>query len=284
MKISVILITYNQEQYIAQALKSIFKQNAPFDVEIIVADDSSIDKTLDIIESYTPKSPFNLKFLPKKSNLGFVKNYQRAFNACDGDYVAILEGDDYWTSPDHLEQHINFLENYPECPMSYNRHLRLFVDQGIEELPEWTAEQDIEYITLEQQILQNRIGNLSCCVFRGKHIKELDQKLFDLTFADWMLGIYMAQFGNLAHHKDITSAYRIHDNGQWSKMSEEEQYKSLIEAIEVYNKFFDYKYNDAFMKHKKRLEILLYGDKSVKGRIKSITPEMLHRLYRKIIK
>lgn len=284
MKTNVILITYNHSQCIAQAIESILMQKTTHDVSIIVADDCSTDDTLSIIERYSKNSPFEFLFLEKTTNLGLAKNYQQAYAACDGDYVAIMEGDDYWVRNDHIQQHVDFLENHPECSMSFNRHLRVFVDQKREEVFDWTTNNDFEYLTTEQLALGNRIGNLSCCVFRGKLIKKLDKKLFEMNVADWMMGMYMGQFGNLAYLKDVTSAYRIHDNGQWSKMTEKEQSEKVIEAINLYNDFFDYKYNDAFSAHKRRLEAVLYGDKSMKGRLKSITPAFLRKLYRKIIK
>lgn len=282
MKINIILITYNQAQYIRQVLDSILMQRTSCAVEIIVADDCSTDNTLDIIKEYEKKSPFIFTYLEKEHNVGYNKNYQQAFAACTGDYVAIMEGDDYWVKENHLQNHINHLEQYPNASMSYNRHVRLFEDQGREEIFDWTTDQDYEFITTEQLALGNRIGNLSCCVFRGNHIQSLDSKLFDVEIADWMLGMYMGQFGPLLYLKDVTSAYRIHDNGQWSKMTEREQCLRVIELINEYDRYFDYKYTSDFTKHKKRLEIVLYGDKSFRGRIKSITPEFIRKIYRRI--
>jgi len=281
MKINVILITYNHAAYIRQTLESILMQEVSGNVEIIVADDCSTDNTRSIIKEYEDKTKFSFTYLQHTHNLGYVRNYQTAFNACDGDYVAIMEGDDYWTKPNHLQNHIDHLEKYPDASMSYNRHLRLFVDQGREEIFEWTDVKDCEDITTEQLALGNRIGNLSCCMFKGKYIKGIDPKLFCMEIADWMLGMYMGQFGNLLYLKEVTSAYRIHDNGQWSKMDERSQYIRIIELINEYDRYFDYRYTEDFIKHRRRLEILLYGDKSLRGRIKSITPEFIRKMIRK---
>lgn len=282
MKINIILITYNQAQYIQQVLESILMQEISCEVEIIVADDCSTDNTLEIIKEYKNKSPFTFTYLEKEHNVGYNKNYQQAFVACTGDYVAIMEGDDYWTKANHLQNHIDHLEQHTKASMSYNRHIRLFEDQDREEIFDWTTDENYEFVTTEQLALGNRIGNLSCCVFRGSHIQRLDPKLFDVEIADWMLGMYMGQFGPLLYLKDVTSAYRIHDNGQWSKMTEQGQSIRVIELINEYDKYFDYKYTSDFTKHKKRLEIVLYGDKSLRGRIKSITPEFIRKIYRRI--
>lgn len=284
MKVNVILITYNHEKCIKQAVDSILMQKTNKDIEIIVADDASTDGTVSIINEYVDKPPFRFTFLSKEANLGFVKNYQRAFNACDGEYIAILEGDDYWTSPHHLERHINFLEDHRECTMSYNRHVRYWVDEHRFEVFDWDSNEDYKYITSQRIALENCIGNLSCCVFRGKLIKELKPELFDIYVTDWMLGMVMGQYGFIAYQKEVTSAYRIHSTGQWSHMSGEEQAKTVIKLIEEYDKFLEYKYTEEFTKHKKRLEICLYGDKSVKGNLKKITPEFIRKAYRNIFR
>lgn len=283
MKINVILITYNHAAYIRQALESILMQKTEHEVEIIVADDCSPDNTVDIIREYENKTSFRFSYLPKDKNIGYNKNYQQAFAACTGDYVAIMEGDDYWVKTNHLQNHIDHLTKQSAASMSYNRHIRLFEDQNREEIFEWTDNKYYQIVTTEELALGNRIGNLSCCMFRGDLIRNLDPKLFDMDIADWMLGMYMGQFGPILYLKEVTSAYRIHDNGQWSKMNEEEQCKKVIEFINEYDKYFNYKFTIPFIKHKRRLEILLYGDKSLKGRLKNITPAFIKNIYRKII-
>lgn len=282
MKVNIILITYNHAEYIRRTLESILMQKTVYDVEIIVADDSSPDNTVDIIKEYENQGSFSFTFLPKTVNLGYNLNYRRAFAACTGNYVAIMEGDDYWVQSNHLQNHVDHLEKQYGASMSYNRHIRLFSDQNREEIFDWTSDNDYELVTTEQLALGNRIGNLSCCVFRGDLIRNLDPNLFDMEIADWMLGMYMGQFGPLLYLKEVTTTYRIHDNGQWSRMDEKAQSKRIIELINEYDKYFNYKYTKAFTKHKQRLEILLYGDKSFKGFIKSITPEFIKKVYRKL--
>lgn len=286
MKVNVILITYNQEQYICQTLDSILTQKGNFEIEIIVADDASTDNTLSIIKDYTKHIPehISFKFLPKENNLGFVKNYKRAFKACDGKYISILEGDDYWTAENHIDSHISFLESHNGFSMAYNRHIRCWVDENREEIFDWINENEYECVTTKQLALGNRIGTLSCCTFRTDYIKKIDESLFDMEIADWMLGMVMGEYGNIAYLKEVTSAYRIHSKGQWSKMTPREEGEKIIGLIDLYDKFLNYRYTKEFTQHKKRIEIILYGDKSIKAKIKKITPSFIRRIYRRIIK
>lgn len=280
MKLNVLLITYKQEDYIRQTLESILMQKTDFLFNIVVADDCSPDSTLDIIKEYEPTSDIEFVFLPSEKNLGYTENYKRAFTACEAEYVAIMEGDDYWTSPYHLQKHIDFLDLHQECSMSFNRHDRLFIDRGYNDIPEWNADGDFRLIITNEMALGNQIGNLSCCVIRNRKIED---KIFEgYFFADWLLGMYLGMFGPLAQQKEVTSAYRVHDNGQWSRMSEQEQLQTLLKMIDEYDPLLDYKYTDEFNLYKKRININLHGDKSLKGRLKSLIPDTILEKYRRI--
>lgn len=280
MKLDVILITYNQEDYIKQALESILMQDTDFDFNIIVADDCSTDSTLASIKDYSEKTNINFIFIDNVKNLGYTENYKRAFASCEAEYIAIMEGDDYWTSPLHLQKHVDFLDAHKEYSMSFNRHDRLFVDRGYNDIPEWNYPDSFRTITTNEMALGNQIGNLSCCVIRNRKIED---KVFDgYFFADWLLGMYLGMFGPLAQQKEVTSAYRVHDNGQWSRMSEEEQYQTILKMIDAYDPILEYRYTNEFNLYRKRININLHGDKSIKGRIKSMIPDSLLRKYRKL--
>ncbi len=282
MKVSVILITYNHSSYIRQTLESILMQQTPHRVEIIVADDCSSDNTVEIIKEYQDKTAFAFTFLKGEKNLGYIRNYQRAFAACSGDYIAIMEGDDYWLNSNHLQNHIDHLESLPESSMSFNRHVRLFVEENREEIFDWNASEDYELVSTVDLALGNRIGNLSCCVFRGDLIRNIDPKLFDMEIADWMLGMYMGQWGPLLYLKEVTSVYRIHNKGQWSQMDSRTADIRIIELIDEYDRYFNYKYTKPFRKHKRRLEIPIYGDNSLSRKIKDATPMFIKKIYRKL--
>ncbi|NDV69034.1 glycosyltransferase [Dysgonomonas sp. 25] len=285
MKISVILITYKQEGYIRQTVESILMQQVDADVEIIVADDSSPDNTLAIIEEYATKAPkgFTFNFLPKEPNMGYIKNYKRAYAACTGKYISILEGDDYWLT-NHLQSHVSFLEEHPECSMAFNRHLRLFIEENREEIYDWKLPEDYELFTSERLALKNQIGTLSCCTFRLENIQKLNNSIFEMVFADWLLGMVMGEYGYQAYLKEVTSAYRIQPDGQWSKMTLEEQGREMIILIDNYDKFLDYKYTEAFKEHKRRIRAGIFGELGFRDKIKHMTPLPLRKLYRRLKK
>lgn len=231
--IDVILCSYNQEKYIGQAIASILNQQVEADVRVIIADDCSTDRTMQIIRENEHLSPFPFVYLDCGHNLGMKANYKRAFAACSGDYVAILEGDDWWHETYHLSQHIDFLQSHPRHSMSYNLITLYWQDTGVSRTQRWLYD-DIQYlsISLRQQIAWgNQIGNLSSCVFRTRLLHSLPERFFQLNFADWELGIMMARKGPIAMLREVTSTYRINDKGQWSALSQEKKFDSQVNSL-----------------------------------------------------
>ncbi len=257
MKLNIVLISYNQEQYIAQAMESILMQRVNDDVQVrvIVADDCSKDNTLEIIKSYEKKSPFPFVYLPVEKNLGISKNYQRAFAACDGDYIAILEGDDWWSSPNHIEQHIRFLCTHKECSMSMNTITFYAQETQTSKLPYWGyGDADVFYVDTECQITQgNQLGNLSACVFRNSCIKQLPASLFGISIADWMLGVMLSQEGSIALLKESTSVYRTNANSTWASLSRKQQVKRMLKLSKQYDKYQNGQYHIYWKRFRRKL-------------------------------
>jgi len=265
MKLSIILIAYNQEETISQSIDSILMQNLPFDFEIIVADDFSSDKTMAIIKNKLIDKVENLIFLENSKNIGISKNYQRAFLASRGEYIAVMEGDDYWTNPNRLIKHIEFLDFHRECVMSMNRFIVYNQNKKSFYFKKWNSNDDYIYANTSDTIRDNKLGNLSACVFRKSGVDLLKPDLFDLSLADWMLGIVLSQYGFIAVLKEMTSVYRIHNRGIWSKTTKEEKKVQVLKLIDVYNEYLEYRYNKDFTR--------LKGYKSGKLRYKFLNYE-----------
>src|SRR5438132_1821213 len=102
MKLSVMMITYNHERFIAQALDSILAQRVNFDYEIVIGEDCSTDGTRDILMDFHRRYPDRIVLLLRDHNLGVMRNFEATLGACRGRYLALLEVDDYWTSENKL--------------------------------------------------------------------------------------------------------------------------------------------------------------------------------------
>ena len=120
-KISVAVITYNQQDTIRQTLESILMQKGDFDLELVIGEDCSTDSTYAICQEYASRSFAHsfthsvvIKLLPNSHNLGIMANFARVIKACTGDYIADIAGDDYYCDDHALEKQLQYMEKHSE--------------------------------------------------------------------------------------------------------------------------------------------------------------------------
>ncbi len=114
MMVSIIVLSYNHEKFICQALESILMQKVNFNYEILVGDDASTDRTQNILKEYEERYPEKFRVFYRKDNLGATKNSYELLTNAKGKYLATCEGDDFWTDPNKLQLQVDFLESHPE--------------------------------------------------------------------------------------------------------------------------------------------------------------------------
>ncbi len=245
---SVLLVTYNHAKYVAQALDSILMQRTDFDFEIVAVDDCSSDSTLNIIKEYE-KQHSQLRVLPAEANLGISRNYQRGFAACRGEYIAVLEGDDYWISPRKLQAMSAFLKRNPRCSFCFHRIIRYDPHpESVAVYPaHWTAEQ---ILTPNELARGNFIGGMSTCVYRREIIAALKPQVWQLNIREWLFNLVVAEHGPIGYVPQILSIYRAHPEGIWSLKSVGETLPEFLRLINSYDEFLDFRFTkelQAFM-------------------------------------
>ncbi len=119
-KLSVCFITYNHANFVRQALDSVLMQQCSYDMEIVVSDDCSTDGTAEIVKEYAAKHSDKIRLNVLEKNVGMTLNWVSSMNACTGEYIALLEGDDYWTDENKLQRQVEFLDKHPE--LSFAAH------------------------------------------------------------------------------------------------------------------------------------------------------------------
>lgn len=119
-KLSVCVVSYNQEHYIAECLDSLVMQETNFDFEIVVSDDRSTDGTFAIIEHYAARYPQRIRLALRDNNVGAYENYRIVHALAEGEYIAHMDGDDY-ALPGKLQQQVDFLDRHPECNIVFHR-------------------------------------------------------------------------------------------------------------------------------------------------------------------
>jgi glycosyltransferase involved in cell wall biosynthesis len=135
MKLSVAILTYNQEKYIRQCLDSVLMQKVGLEYEIVVGDDASSDGTQDVLQEYAAKCSGKFVLLLSERNEGISKNYKKVLSACKGEYIALCEGDDFWTDAHKLQTQVNFLEKHPGYGFVGTYNTLLFPDGTVKDDP-----------------------------------------------------------------------------------------------------------------------------------------------------
>src|SRR5688572_22371333 len=103
-KVSVCMTAFNQENFISEAIDGVLKQKISFPIELHIGDDCSSDRTGEICEEYARRFPDIIKYHRRGQNMGMMPNFQQTLSECDGEYIAICEGDDYWIDESKLQQ------------------------------------------------------------------------------------------------------------------------------------------------------------------------------------
>jgi glycosyltransferase involved in cell wall biosynthesis len=254
VKTSIVVTSYNHEKYIRQCLESILTQKGDFEMEIILGDDCSTDGTGQILEEYQKKYPEIVKKLQNEKNLGITKNLKRSLDACTGDYIAICEGDDYWTSDGKIQKQMQMLETHPEYSMCFSALTLYYQEEQRYTLFSDQVNFPKDELTIQDLVKNNYIGNFSCCMYRASIIHKLPASLFKMFTVDWMFNMVCSEMGKVGFIRESLSVYRKHAQGAWAGKSDIEQVSKLIELTKEYNHYFQFRYDDLFKENLAGLE------------------------------
>lgn len=214
LQVSVCMITYNHEDFIQQAIEGVLMQECDFNVELIIADDCSPDSTNKIVHSIIENHPRGslIKYIRHEKNVGMMPNFVFAMQQCKGEYIALCEGDDYWTDPLKLQKQVDFLEANPDYVLCFHQVNILktngeIVDDFITKVPE--NHEAIETLA--------RLGNYihtPSLVYRN--VIEIFPAEFTLApIGDYFLYMLLSEHGKLHYIDEKMAVYR-EGVGIWS--------------------------------------------------------------------
>ncbi len=216
--VSVFVGTYNQEQYIAQTLESFLMQQCDFDFEIVIGEDGSKDKTLEICQNYVEKYPDKIKLLDRVKNQGLTENFFEGLTHCEGKYIATCGGDDYWTDPLKLQKQVNILEGNPDIVITY--HDSIMVDESETLISDTEAgyinRRDFTGEDLQRGVF---ISARTICFRNVIDFSKINYK--KVINEDAFLFALLGEYGTGKYCHEIESAvYRILKKGVWSSRNE----------------------------------------------------------------
>lgn len=205
-------MTFMHENYIRECIEGILKQKTTFPVQVLIHDDASSDKTVDIIQEYEQKYPQLIKVFYQKENSHSKpdKNERRAefWSWRIGKYETICEGDDYWIDPLKLQKQIEFMEAHPEYGVTATSAYMLIDKTGkIKQLPLFDAE-----YRFEDFVLGNRISNLTSCIrmeLLWQYLAEIKPENRAWKSGDYPMWLYLSKVSIIKHLPFRSAVYRV---------------------------------------------------------------------------
>jgi glycosyltransferase involved in cell wall biosynthesis len=210
--VSVCIFTYNYEKYLAQAIESVLSQETRFPVEIVIGDDCSTDNTRLIAKNYYDKFPDRIVLSFNENNIGGTKNWINTINQCKGKYIALLDGDDYFTDVLKLQKQYDVLESNPEYVLSFHS-----VEEKYENV---TGNDKVVVYEKEEYLLEDFLRNgwfirTAATFFKNGIIpQEPPAWVYDFPYRyDTILHVFLCKHGKAIALKDVMSVWRKHVKG-----------------------------------------------------------------------
>jgi glycosyltransferase involved in cell wall biosynthesis len=271
MKLSVMMVTYNHERFIAQALESVLAQRVNFDYEIVIGEDCSMDGTRAILMDFHRCYPGRIVPLLREQNQGAIPNFEATIAACRGQYVALLEGDDYWTCEDKLQRQIDFLDAHPDFAICCHR-VQILNEMGTNQAGVFPPRSAGSY-TLEDLLKGNFI--MTCTVvYRRASVAALPSWFRQMKLGDWPLMALAAQSGKINLMDEVMAIYRVHSGGLWSGRSLAGQLRESIPMLEALDEELGFRYTSTISRtiaqYHLDLAILARADGSRRGAAKHL--------------
>jgi glycosyltransferase involved in cell wall biosynthesis len=263
IKVSVCVPTFNHEHYIGQMLEGALMQQTTFPFEIVIGDDASTDHAQQIIKKYADQYPEIIRAYLHQENQGpqspreFAgrNNVLQLLKACKGEYVAMCEGDDYWTDPYKLQKQVDFLDAHADYSICHHNMLVTYEDGS----PSHNFNKDTQpLISTIDDILQDRwFMATASWMYRNYFLTEDFASWHALAAAgDWALSIQLAAKGKIGYLPETMGVYRKHSAGLSLVHSGSNAWflKNRKEMFENVNEWLDKKYNNTIIETVARYE------------------------------
>ncbi|MGL4865415.1 MAG: glycosyltransferase [Cetobacterium sp.] len=228
MKITVIVLTYNHEKFIKKALDSILEQETQYDFEVLIGDDCSPDGTVKEIKKYVEDYSNKIHLVLRERNIGARNNFLDLLLKAKGEYIALLEGDDYWEDKNKLEKMILFLENNKEYVGGFHNINVIDSENNYKIQHICHRSKDFSDINSLEEHYDGKVMMTLSMVFRNIFLKKENFKKYESMIdeikyvCDYSLKAFLLSFGKFKYFEDIFGAYRHIDNfgTSWSAQAQ----------------------------------------------------------------
>jgi glycosyltransferase involved in cell wall biosynthesis len=228
-RVSIFMPTYNHAAFIEQAIEGVISQEAVFPYVLHIGDDCSTDGTREICQRYAAKYPDKIVFYSSETNLGATANSRRLRDACRSEYLAICEGDDYWTDRQKLKLQVEALDAHPQWSGCF--HLTRVKHDDATIADEFLPPHSIsDELTLNEIAAENCIGTCSV-MYRQSLLPKVPDWFYTSVLGDWPMHILYASFGPLGYLNQEMAVYRLHKGGMWSTLDRVERTDHSLKSL-----------------------------------------------------
>lgn len=230
--VSICCETFNQEAFLKDALEGFVMQKTDFPFEVLIHDDASTDRTPEIVRDYVRRYPGLFKPIYQTENQWsrHVNIWTRIqFPRAKGKYIALCEGDDYWTDPLKLQKQVDFLEAHPDFVLCCSAFTQTMDgNEGVRSEVRF----DVDEVRLDDILKGFWIGTLTT-VIRKKAILDYQPPFPGLPMSDLPLWGYLATQGRIKYLQDITANYRSLSSSACHFPDDKKQFSFQLEAMRV---------------------------------------------------
>ena len=281
--VSIVCTSYNHGDYLAEAIDGFLMQKTNFEFEILIYDDASTDHSPRVIKQYENKYPSLINPIYQTQNQYSKGVRVELFNhnRARGKYIAVCEGDDFWTDPCKLQKQVDYMEAHPACSMTVHAADRVLSDKK-KVLSTVRPEHGNAIFSIERVIEGG--GDLiatNSMVYSKEKVPTLAPFYLNAVVGDYPLVILAALHGTVDYLDDNMSAYRVGVKGSWTErelatsMKRINHYRDMEKMFDEINEYTNFQYNDALEKAKRGYQFSLLLEQ---GRFR----EAKHGEYRKI--
>lgn len=255
-QVSVYCLAYNHESYIRHTLEGFVSQRTDFGFKVFVHDDASTDRTAQIITEYANAYPDIIVPILQAENQYSkgVKIFRDIIlPLIDTKYIAICEGDDYWTDPTKLQKQYDYMEAHPECSLCVHNTKQIDADGADLGKLFNSCNTAVDY-QADDVIVAGGSGlfHTSSVFYRTTDRRNMPDTFLLRSIGDYPLAIYLSTLGRVHYLPDVMSAYRVATPGGWTARSHASRkkqithYESMLSYLKRINAITEHKYNEAF--------------------------------------
>jgi glycosyltransferase involved in cell wall biosynthesis len=233
------MVTYNQERYISQAIESIINQKTTFPIKLFIGEDCSTDKTREICLQYKQDYPELIDLIFTKKN-DIIQNAQNTYSACfnsGAKYIAMCEGDDYWTDLLKLQKQVDFLEANPDYAFCYH-HVNVVQEGNISNTKMQMRQNQPDTSSIAEILKKSVWPHINSVVFCNQEkLKKMPSWVLKCPSGDWAFLAFITGTKKIKYINETMSVYRQQGGGTWNSTSRNKNFIKTLKTARDLNKY-----------------------------------------------